>query len=69
MIDREKMKARLFEVIGGDMGDQDEHAFVDMTIDHAEEYAAVLLGRNPRMAGYPACDDSEQKAFVHRTAT
>lgn len=57
---REEKKAAIFDVIGGDMCDQEEHSFVDTILDHEHEIAAILQNRNPRLAGYPACDDSEQ---------
>lgn len=57
---RAEKKAAIFDVLGGDMDDQEEHSFVDAVLDHEDEMAAILSNRNPRLAGYPSCDDSEQ---------
>lgn len=59
MTNDEKIDA-ILDVLGGDMGDQDERAIIESIIQHAYEVAAVLQNRNPRMAGYPSCDDTEQ---------
>lgn len=64
MTDDEKVDA-IFDVLGGDFGDSDERSLLELVVQHADEVAAVLQNRNPRLAGYPACDDSQQSEFTH----
>lgn len=60
---REDAKAKMFDVLGGDMQEESEHFLVERFLDHAPEMADILKAYTNSFS-YPACDDTYQTPLV-----